>query len=118
MAAWTKALTELAASSLLASSFADAMKTTATVVSLNPDYYQAWNLRKRSMLSNKDQVNLKEELELNVECIKVNPKSYYAWYHRRWVLANWFPKGTPFNPDHELHLCQLLLDLDKRNCTA
>lgn len=69
------------------------------------------------MLLNKDQVNLKEELGLNVECIKVNPKSYYGWYHRRWVLANWFPKGTPFNVEHELHLCQLLLDLDKRNCT-
>lgn len=116
-AAWNQALAELAACQLPSMSFAAAMKATATVVSLNPDYYQAWNMRKRTMLQNKDQVNLKEELGLNVECIKVNPKSYYAWYHRRWVLANWFPKGSPFNPEHELHLCQLLLDLDKRNCT-
>jgi len=121
--AWTLALSHLAASSSF--DFDSIMKASGAVVLLNPDYYQAWNARKRAIISNMTLLNLEEEMKFNVECIKANPKSYYAWYHRRWLLALFFPRnsrdsenerGQEFDPKGELHLCQILLNLDTRNC--
>ena len=115
LAKWQRALAALQAAD--PSEHGEVMTATAAVVLLNPDYYHAWNMRKRSIMANMAALDLKEELGFNVDCIKVNPKSYYAWYHRRWVLTRAFSSDRPMDPSHELHLCQLLLDLDKRNCT-
>lgn len=112
---WNEALMALTQLGTL-SAFDAVLKGTADVLLMNPDYYQAWNIRKRAISKSMSSLNLKDELGFNVETIKANPKSYHGWYHRRWLLALFFPKGTPFDPAHELHLCQLLLDLDKRNC--
>ncbi len=107
---WQKALTNLSSSE-------DVIEATARVLLINPDYYHAWNLRKRSIL--KGRLNVKDELEFSLDTIKKGPKSYYAWYHRKWIIQQAFPDDqskSSFNIDQELHLCMILLDLDKRNC--
>lgn len=57
---------------------------------------------------------LDAELKFIVHAIRQHPKSYWVWHHRVWVLDH-HPA-----PDwaQELELCSLMLDLDKRNCTA
>lgn len=49
--------------------------------------------------------------------IKSNPKSYAAWYHRRWLAAELKAKDPLLSASHELQLCNKLLELDPRNCT-
>lgn len=122
LARWQQALTALHATD--PNEHLQVMSSTAALLPLNPDYYHAWNMRKRSIKSNLTRLDLKEELAFNVDCIKANPKSYYSWYHRRWLLTLLFPEPedakhpTADLINHELHLCQLLLDLDKRNCIS
>lgn len=89
------------------------MRATETVTLLNPDYYQAWNMRKRTILATPPSAELLQaELAFNVATIKKGPKSYYAWHHRRWFLAL---QPLSFDPAPELGLCAKLLDLDPRN---
>jgi geranylgeranyl transferase type-2 subunit alpha len=131
---------------------------------INPDVYTLWNYRKEMIVASKiirqeaeDGETEKEEcenereggkaplppgsflqkeLDLVIDCIRKNPKSYGAWHHRRWLLDHAFspsPSAAPPNPsspvpplpalsrqlkpvlDRELSLCAKLLDLDERN---
>jgi len=54
------------------------------LLSVQPDLSLAWSTRK----SNKDSLNLEQELFLTYQCLQENPKSYGAWFHRRWSLEN------------------------------
>ena len=100
----------------------------------NPDFYTLWNYRKEILLSNCAAANvplkevlaggqgrvplsggvgeslLEAELSLTADCIKKNPKSYGAWYHRKWLTTHF-----EFNVERELELCELLLSADQRN---
>ena len=83
----------------------------------NPEYYTVWNERKRALkLLKIDPDFIKKELMINVLAIRANPKSYGAWYHRRWFIENYCKeiKATVFA--EELKLLSQLLDLDCRNC--
>ena len=53
---------------------------------------------------------LKIELALTEDCIKRNPKSYGAWYHRQWLVSHF-----EFDAKAELDLCAMLLTADQRN---
>ena len=101
----------------------------------NPDYYTLWNYRKeillykceaegiplsqalahksdsayRIPLTSSAEV-LQVELALTADCIKKNPKSYGAWYHRQWMITLF-----EFDVKAELDLCALLLTADQRN---
>lgn len=59
------------------------------------------------------------ELQLTQSAIARNPKSYYAWHHRKWVLGQWgtsaVPGGVAGTAAAELALCARLLDADERN---
>lgn len=60
-----------------------------------------------------------KELSLfSVEAIKANPKSYGAWYHRKWIITELKIANAPVDISNELRLCTKLLELDSRNCTA
>lgn len=96
----------------------DALLTsTAAVLLQNPDYYVAWNWRKRAILADLSAVDAAVELGFNVQTIKKNPKSYFSWYHRKWFI-NQLRSKEDFDPSHELKLCFKLLDLDARNCKS
>lgn len=55
---------------------------------------------------------LKKELEFSVAAIKLNCKSYGAWYHRKWLAQ---VMGETLDLDAEFKLCAKLLALDSRN---
>ena len=50
------------------------------------------------------------ELQLTVEGITKNPKSYPAWSHRKWIIERF-----ECDYEHEMKLCSDLLNLDQRN---
>ena len=54
----------------------------------------------------------KKELSFLKSCLQVNPKSYSVWHHRQWIME-FMPQ-----PDwkKEIHLCNLFLSYDERNC--
>lgn len=67
---------------------------------------------------------LSEELAFTMSALKVHPKVYWIWNHRRWCLEN-----IPNAPDEEdrqawknaswekeLTVVEKLLDADPRNC--
>lgn len=60
-----------------------------------------------------------EELEFGIATIKINPKSYGAWYNRKWLIQSIknVEMMIPFDVvKGELKLCDRLLDIDSRNC--
>ena len=75
---------------------------------VNPDVQTVWNMRREGL---KEGWSAEEELALSAEGIRRNPKSYGAWHHRVWVLAN----SDAVDLGHELELCAQLLRQDARN---
>ena len=60
--------------------------------------------------------HIKDELDFGVKAIKSNPKSYGAWYQRRWLLSSIKAMEPAFDVTPELLLCNRLLEMDARNC--
>lgn len=89
---------------------------TASLMVVNPDFYTVFNFRKEilSDMMTKDPAGkealLREELGIMNKALEKQPKSYYAWYHRIWVLE----QGPP-DLLHELELCAKFLTADPRN---
>lgn len=55
---------------------------------------------------------LEKEIGLTEDCLRANPKSYSAWYHRYWVLM----LHSQPNWQQEFALCTKYLSVDDRNC--
>lgn len=53
------------------------------------------------------------ELDFIVAAIQRNPKSYWCWYQRKWIINNFDLDAELL--EKELGLCSKLLDLDSRN---
>lgn len=90
-----------------------ALKSSEELLRSNPDIVTIWNYRKEILLHLKPTKEIiNDELYLTEKCLKVNPKSYSAWYHRNWLLDNVDP-----SPDwnKELQLCTKYLKIDERN---
>ena len=100
------------------------LRATSGVLLANPDITTLWNIRKEMLeiiLSffgnfapsniNDHDANLKKELDLTLQCLQNNPKSYGAWHHRCWSML----KMKNPNWDNELALCNKYLSLDERN---
>ncbi len=96
------------------------LKMTAGVLLANPDISTLWNIRKELLSafilpSTKDEQDhdkaLKQELDLTVQCLQVNPKSYGAWHHRCWSML----KAKKPDWGYELGLCGKYLSMDERN---
>jgi geranylgeranyl transferase type-2 subunit alpha len=100
----------------LAEASSDILSISQSILSLNTESYQTWNLRKCALKS--IGVNaLGDELLFNVEMLKLNPKSYCCWHHRHWLLSELLNVDVvAFDWKHELRLCSKLLHLDSRNC--
>lgn len=96
----------------------DKLDKNAELVTQNPEYMTAWNFRKLAaehILNDperKEEIDatLKEELKVAESALRKNPKSYGAWYHRKWVL-----RKIDSYVDKELELLDKFLSLDSRN---
>ena len=102
---------------------ASVLSNTRELLLINPDFMTAWNTRKRALeellRQQKDLGSLAQnELAFSVDTIKANPKSYGAWYHRRWFVHALHKLATGIDARHELKLCNRLLELDGRNCSC
>jgi len=95
-----------------------ALEITAQILSMNPELCSFWNYRRKTLLileKNKTpeeiQILYNAELKLMEELIPRNSKSYWIWFHRKWVTA----KMTTCDWSRELGLCGKLLLRDDRN---
>lgn len=100
------------------------LKCSGELIERNPEYYTAFNERKRAI----DALHpfedfkhfLEKELNLSALAIKNNSKSYCAWYHRRWFIEKYCVSDDDgFKREivqGELLLLSKFLDYDFRNC--
>lgn len=96
----------------------EVLQITAQVLQSNPDDSTLWNIR-REVLGKLRGSGLKHsvedgaaELTLTELALSKNPKSYGAWSHRAWSMD--FFQNMDWTK--ELHLCDLFLKQDERNC--
>ncbi|KAF9196928.1 hypothetical protein BGZ50_004515 [Haplosporangium sp. Z 11] len=97
----------------------DALRTTTSLLRASPDYYTVWNVRRtilnEGFLRNADDEMANKiytsELEFVQENLKLNPKSYFMWNHRRWCLEHMSQPRW----DKELAMVCKFLELDARN---
>jgi geranylgeranyl transferase type-2 subunit alpha len=95
----------------------DILSISRSILLLNPESYQTWNLRRRALTTIGVKI-LGDELLFNIDTLKLNPKSYSSWHHRHWLLSELLNNEVvSFDWRHELRLCSKLLQLDSRNCT-
>jgi len=123
---------------------------TEKMLSVNPDPSHLWNIRREMLVyliqtappsaintTDDDQegidndssakssiLDIEVELKLTAHCLQRNPKSYSAWFHRKWALV-YFMNGSTSQQEHwtnmkailqsELELCVQFLQLDERN---
>ena len=81
----------------------ESLHTSSNLLLINPEYYPAWNSRKRLLGSGRmDEEGLGVELELTMNCIKINPKSYVAWYHRQWIIQQLMDDDEERHPGPQL----------------
>ncbi|EAY01958.1 prenyltransferase alpha subunit, putative [Trichomonas vaginalis G3] len=78
------------------------------------DFATCWNMRKKYFKEHATKEQLDIELEISENVIRSNPKSYWAFHHRRWC----FEYMNITELDHEIQLCTLLLNADFRNFHA
>ncbi|CAM6126525.1 unnamed protein product [Calypogeia fissa] len=95
-----------------------ALKQSAQLLELNPEFYTAWNYRKRAVQhligSEPDEDArkrfLEDEMRMVERALQANIKSYGAWHHRRWIIEFGYS-----SLDHEFVLLKKLLKIDSRN---
>ncbi|CDS12694.1 hypothetical protein LRAMOSA04880 [Lichtheimia ramosa] len=103
----------------------ETLSLTTRILQHNPDYYTIWNKRRvilqRGFLESGESLSEEaiaknrsiyvDDLQFFMQLIRINPKSYWLWNHRRWCL-----ESMP-NPDWmaELGLVEKLLAMDARN---
>lgn len=108
----------------------DALASTTTLLSLNPEYYSVWNYRREILLRRFAEAGadgaavrtqlLAEDLALTQESMRTHPKVYWLWNHRRWCLEMLPPAdeahgGATAKWRKELALVDVMLTMDARN---
>lgn len=113
----------------------DSLELISQLLSANPDMYTLWNYaREQLMVFSGEVVHesvaplseaafagvLKAQLGVTVAALKRSPKSYPAWYHRRWLVEKYRGGGkaglaATVSLQEELALCSQMLALDERN---
>lgn len=112
---------------------------TEKMLSVNPDPSHLWNIRREMLVylihhqddvdddisSKSSTLDIEAELKLTAHCLQRNPKSYSAWFHRKWALVYFMNGTSQKNEEHwtnmksilqsELELCVQFLQLDERN---
>uniref|UniRef100_A0AAV1TCT5 Geranylgeranyl transferase type-2 subunit alpha n=1 Tax=Peronospora matthiolae TaxID=2874970 RepID=A0AAV1TCT5_9STRA len=92
---------------------------TSHLLLLNPEFHMLWSYRRQVITAlakkadncaSKMQEMAKRELEMTLNALQRNPKSYSAWFQRKWIID----QGLG-DLKREIGLCDKLLDLDERN---
>jgi len=97
----------------------DTLDLTSRALRTNSELYTSWNLRRDIfLLMEKDgtvedmDALYEKELRFLEEIMKSGAtKSYWAWFHRKWITL----KKSSCNWAHEIGLCNQLLKYDDRN---
>jgi geranylgeranyl transferase type-2 subunit alpha len=97
----------------------ESLDQTRQIMRMNPDFYTLWNFRKTAIKhlvdtelnSEQSQTLFVSEIAFTDECLQLQPKSYYVWYHRQWCLRG-MPQPTW---TREIKLLNKMLSLDPRN---
>ena len=85
------------------------------VLLLNPSHYTMWNARKEALhLAALTDQEVEAELALSAKCLRLAPKSYCVWEHRRWCLEGTHARHAAL-VGKELALCELFHSYDSRN---
>lgn len=120
-----------------------ALELNAKVAAASPDVLTLWNHRREMLEAAEDEAaggaggeaepvaaggetaaaaraaalraSLPGELALTAAAIARAPKSYPAWFHRRWAVGRALPLPGAVDVPAELALCARLLDADERN---
>ncbi|KAL4145767.1 hypothetical protein PRNP1_011643 [Phytophthora ramorum] len=96
-----------------------ALPLTSHLLLLNPEFHVVWSYRRQVIdaLAKRAQdpaaerhEMAKTELKLTLDALQRNPKSYSAWFQRRWIVD----QGLA-DLKKEIGLCDRLLELDERN---
>ena len=91
---------------------------TTKILNINLEFYTVWNYRKNAIpVIFKEELmdKFKEELNFTFSCLLKNPKSYWVWNHRRWILE--YLNSIEFW-EKELKNVGKMLDMDVRNFHA
>ncbi|GAA5963404.1 hypothetical protein JCM3765_003058 [Sporobolomyces pararoseus] len=103
---------------------------TTKVLSLNPEFHTGWSMRRTILLKgplssssssdseaatataeSRRQKVLQGDLDLTNQSLKLNPKNYSVWEHRKWVLETMPDADWGF----EIKMVELYLEKDGRN---
>ena len=89
----------------------------AQLLALSQEVNSAWNYRRDYLatLQDIDEPTAEMEMEVSEAALRRNPKSYLAWFHRRWIITSTHPL-LPLA--REYRLLTSLLQLDSRNFHA
>jgi len=95
----------------------ESLKLTTKLLVMAADCYTYWNYRKRILIhleeaepDNKATLHT-NELQWTEALLPNHPKSYWIWFHRKWVSF----RIQNFDWKREIALCDGLLDRDQRN---
>lgn len=107
------------------------LDSTTALLTCNPEYYSAWNYRRDILLQMFKEAETSEgaqtlqtrllegDLMLLQQNMRMYPKVYWLWNHRRWCLQ--MLPVVSSNPskkwENELSLVDMMLEMDSRNCT-
>lgn len=109
------------------------LESTTALLTCNPEYYSAWNYRREILLhmfqddktSEGDTTSLQtrllnDDLILLQQNMRLYPKVYWLWNHRRWCLQMLPDKESNASEKwrKELSLVDMMLEMDPRNCTC
>jgi len=95
----------------------DAFKLTTKLLNMSADCYSIWNYRKEILtdlettLPDSTLERYKDELKWIEQLLPQHPKSYWVWFHRKWLVL----RIPDMDWSRELSLCTRALDLDIRN---
>jgi geranylgeranyl transferase type-2 subunit alpha len=96
--------------------------TTAALIEkallVNPDPNYLWNFRRELLGKDESLLVLDKELALTQAALTRNPKSYGAWFHRKWTIREECKSNNPTLArilQTELALTANFLQLDERN---
>ncbi|GAA5921947.1 hypothetical protein JCM3775_003430 [Rhodotorula graminis] len=98
----------------------EALADTTRLLSLNPEFQTGWGVRRRILLKgllvnapddDARQQLLEADLQLTNASLKLNPKVYCVWEHRKWVLETMPDADWAF----EFKMVEMYLEKDPRN---